>query len=175
MSWVMRCLAVPLALGALACGPATAQLGVGGGAPGGGGSGSAGGSGSGSADDTGVDAGPVDFSACSAASGAAFDLLEVRVVRDELVVDVAYSGGCADHTFTVCWPDPTWTRDVPAPRTSLEIRHDTPGDPCEAYPSETVTFDLQPIAESLDEAGYDPADGALLDVGRFQVFWQPTD
>lgn len=94
---------------------------------------------------------PENFSDCSAADGAATWIDDVRVRDDQLVVDVSYSGGCAEHDFIICWPDQSFAESAP-PQARLEVLHLTPGDPCDAVPSETVRFDLGPMRDAYREA-----------------------
>lgn len=108
----------------------------------------------------GSDGGDGALPTCRAADGDAFDTLEVGVSGDELAVTVAYSGGCADHLFTLCWPDPYFLESEPV-QVNLELLHDGMGDACTAYPSETRTFDLAPLAEAWRDS-YGSESGTML-------------
>ncbi|SMD38893.1 hypothetical protein SAMN04488029_3931 [Reichenbachiella faecimaris] len=57
-----------------------------------------------------------------------------------LIIDVAYSGGCEEHTFELIWPE-VMTMIYP-PRYTVILNHDANDDTCEAYLSTTLYFDL---------------------------------
>jgi hypothetical protein len=64
---------------------------------------------------------------------------------------VHFSGGCAQHDFTLL-DTGVATRSIP-PQHRLRIVHDAHGDSCEAYLSRTLTFDISPLRKvysSLD-------------------------
>ena len=82
--------------------------------------------------------------ACAATDGHATDLGDVTVSGDTLTATLSYSGGCEAHDFTLCWPDGVFLESEPV-QAHLEILHTGPPDPCEAYPTEVVDFDLTPL------------------------------
>jgi hypothetical protein len=158
-----------LVLCASGCGDKDADSGVGAAAGGddggvGGGSGTDGadgGDGTDGADGgTGSDGGDDAYPSCRASEGDAFETLEVAVAGDELAVTVAYSGGCADHLFTLCWPESTFLESEPV-QVNLELLHDGMADACDAYPSETRTFDLEPLAEAWRDS-YRAESGTII-------------
>ena len=93
---------------------------------------------------------PSDWDACSADEGHGTDLDAASIDGDTLTATVAYSGGCEDHTFTLCW-DGSFLESAPV-QVRLELLHTGPPDPCEAYPSETLGFDLTPLREAYGAA-----------------------
>lgn len=99
--------------------------------------------------------GPPAIEVCTAWSSPfmtdAFDLSAIRVTGDILEADVAYSGGCAHHYFRLCY-DPAFLESNPV-QVNLRLEHDGQADPCEAYPMETRSFDLTPLADAY-RAGY---------------------
>jgi len=79
-----------------------------------------------------------------------YDLESLSVDGDDLDIGVFYSGGCADHDFTLCW-DGGWSRSDPK-IVNLYLVHDGNGDTCEAWINETVTFDVSLIADEILDA-----------------------
>lgn len=69
-----------------------------------------------------------------------FELKNISYSGTELMVDVAYSGGCENHEFELVWPEAI-TMIYP-PRFTVILNHDSNDDYCEAYLSETLIFDL---------------------------------
>lgn len=69
-----------------------------------------------------------------------FELNSLSHVGTTLVIGVSYSGGCAEHGFELVWPE-VITMVFP-PRYTVILNHDDKGDLCEAYPSDTLHFDL---------------------------------
>jgi hypothetical protein len=58
-----------------------------------------------------------------------------RLSATELLLTVRYSGGCADHDFDV-------HAHTEGSTTTLWLQHDGKDDPCDAYPSESLTVRL---------------------------------
>lgn len=84
---------------------------------------------------------------------------EIRPVKDTLEVDVGYGGGCEEHVITACW-DGTFMESDPV-QARIILEHDANGDMCEAYISETLTFDLTPMREAY-ESGYNATEGTII-------------
>ena len=119
------------------------------------------GCGGGDAEDTGMEGAehaPTDFGACRAASGDEYRYAvpatgsePASITGDLLTVSVAYSGGCEEHEFVLCWPEAAFSEGVPV-GVGLEMWHDANGDACEAAFVETFFFDLDPLAKAYSEA-----------------------
>lgn len=88
----------------------------------------------------------------------AFFLNGAVIVDDTLVVDLAYSGGCADHEFGMCW-DGFFAESEPVQITSF-IAHESHDDKCAAVPSEQLVFDLVPLKEAW-QAAYGSENGEI--------------
>jgi len=62
---------------------------------------------------------------------------------DLLTFSVQYSGGCANHSFTlhtgVCFLE-SWP-----PQSDIFLVHEDPGDPCDSVVTEAQVFDLAPL------------------------------
>ncbi|MGE0785407.1 MAG: hypothetical protein AB7S26_06955 [Sandaracinaceae bacterium] len=106
--------------------------------------------------------GPIAIEACTAWSSPfvsdRFDLNGVTLSGDTLTADVAYSGGCAPHYFRLCYDAFLESNPV---QVDLRLEHDAQGDECEAYPSESRSFDLGPLADAY-RAGYGTPNGRLI-------------
>ena len=72
------------------------------------------------------------------------------VADDALTLAVSYSGGCARHDFTLV-AESRFRGSDPA-RLVLSLAHDANGDRCEAYPTESVRFDLAPVRALWERA-----------------------
>lgn len=84
-----------------------------------------------------------------------FDLLDARLLDyAQLEVTVAFSGGCADHTFALFVSKEVSPLAVFPPLVEGRLIHDDEGDLCEAYPTETRTFDLRKAAAIWRENGH---------------------
>ena len=97
---------------------------------------------------------------CEAADGAEYSTDGFWIDGNELVVVLMYGGGCADHEFTLCWPDQSFMESAPV-QVDLEIMHVTPGDPCDAWITEEPRFDLTPLADAW-HAAYGSGSGEVL-------------
>jgi hypothetical protein len=108
------------------------------------------------------------YPACEAADGFATSIDSVTLSGDSLDVLVSYSGGCATHWFTTCWPDQSFMESFPV-QADLELLHegDAP-DPCEAWISEEVTVDLMPLRRAY-EASYGSSGTIIVGLGGYSV------
>lgn len=81
----------------------------------------------------------------------AFTLEDAYIDGDSLKIKVAYSGGCEEHDFTLIWPE--FITMIYPPQFSIYVTHDSNGDLCEAYPRETLAFDLNdnPLKLPVDD------------------------
>ncbi len=119
------------------------------------------------ADDTG--GAPAAYSTCESADGYPFDIGGMdtaggaSIEGDTLSVDVGYGGGCQEHEFVLCWPGGAFVTDGERDAAALEIWHGGVRDNCEAYLSETLTFDLVPLktAWQVDHTGPGEVDVSL--------------
>jgi len=73
----------------------------------------------------------------------AFDINGMRIHGDTLLVDVAFSGGCDQHEFTMS-TNKQWLKSMP-PQILLELTHDGHGDACREMFMGTLRFDLKTI------------------------------
>lgn len=73
---------------------------------------------------------------------APLDVMQASIQGDSLVVQVAYSGGCAEHAFELVAAGPQ-VRSLP-PKQPLMIAHETNGDACRSCIEEILAFDLRP-------------------------------
>ena len=71
-------------------------------------------------------------------------LNSASVTEDRLDISVSYSGGCQTHRIGICWSGTFDTGMTPALTTGV-VTHDANNDFCEAYITESLSFDLFPI------------------------------
>ena len=98
--------------------------------------------------------------ACAAADGDDYDLEGARVEGDTLYAELAFSGGCADHDFTLCWPDQAFMESWPV-QAALEIQHEDNDDACDGWLYEERAFDLVPLQQAW-RAEYGGGDGEIV-------------
>lgn len=79
-----------------------------------------------------------------------YDLVEARIAAGTLDATVAYGGGCEAHDFTLLVSDAFLPMDPV--RVRVDLVHDSNGDPCEAWLTEELSFDLTPIREAYGQA-----------------------
>lgn len=76
--------------------------------------------------------------------GDSYTIYSVKRSATSLELKVGYSGGCADHEFALVWNgayDTFNERKI----TSLALVHNANEDMCEAYITETLTFNLKEV------------------------------
>ncbi len=79
----------------------------------------------------------------------------VTIEDDFITIPVAYSGGCATHTFTL-YADADLSPALCGPTLcpqDLHLIHTHPDDLCDAYPMEEKVFDLRPLKQKYIDAG----------------------
>jgi len=72
-----------------------------------------------------------------------YKLNEIKVVRDSIIINLSYSGGCRDHVFNLIANN--YFGDSTEPHAKLVLSHDNKMDPCEAYLTEKQFFNLLPL------------------------------
>ncbi len=77
-------------------------------------------------------------------NGDAYTIYSVGRSATSLEVKVGYSGGCVDHDFKLVWND-TYDNLRERKVTSLALVHNANGDVCEAYITETFTFNFKEV------------------------------
>lgn len=80
-----------------------------------------------------------------------FELTAVTVEDNSVEFTVSYSGGCRKHTFEVIWSEAI--KGGESPGIDLIIKHNAHGDPCEAYLTETLSFPLSELLDTLSFEG----------------------
>lgn len=108
--------------------------------------------------DPGSDVLPLEIGECDTDTDR-LDIDSAKIAGDELLVDVGYSGGCAEHEITACW-DGSFLESNPV-QARLVLEHDANGDMCEAYLQETLTIDLTDMKESY-KSGYQTDQGTII-------------
>ena len=81
-------------------------------------------------------------------TSADFQLNKASITEDQLDLQVSYGGGCEDHIFSVYW-DGNFDEAEGVTSISLIINHIDNNDGCEAYITETVSFDLTKVKEAF--------------------------
>ncbi len=72
-----------------------------------------------------------------------YELVAAGIQGDSLKVTVSYGGGCRDHKFDLEFADAIMMMDPP--RLQATLLHDADNDPCEAWLTEDLAFDLTPV------------------------------
>lgn len=75
--------------------------------------------------------------------GDPFEIESCRLEGDELVAEVRYAGGCAQHDFQLLW-NGAFMKSLP-PQASFRLVHHANGDACESSVRETVRFSLSEL------------------------------
>ena len=79
----------------------------------------------------------------------AFELNAANVADNTLSVSVSYAGGCRNHEFMLLVS--TTFQVSPAIQLEAALIHDADDDPCEAWLTEQLRFDLRPIKRRYQE------------------------
>ncbi len=88
-----------------------------------------------------------------------FTLNGAAVSGHILTVSVSYSGGCRSHVFVLTAAESF--RESSPVQLPVVLTHDANEDPCEAYPTRQLRFDLAPIRERY-RAAYGQHSGTVL-------------
>lgn len=113
---------------------------------------------------------PDALPACRADDGDPYTVEGASIAGSLLAVTVSASGGCAEHDWTLCWPDQSFAESSPV-QARLELLHDDHDDPCDAIITEDLVFDLAPLARAWHEA-YGTGPGSMVVViGDERLAW----
>ena len=74
-----------------------------------------------------------------------YELNAAAIAGDVLTLEVSYAGGCRDHVFELLSSD-TFQESAPV-ELGMVLFHNAGDDPCEAWLTEQLRFDLSPIRE----------------------------
>jgi hypothetical protein len=74
------------------------------------------------------------------------DLLAVEIEGNVISIVTAYSGGCREHFFWLYMSPSCFLESHPV-QANLFLKHFANGDDCDAYITDTASFDLTPVGE----------------------------
>ena len=83
----------------------------------------------------------------------------VAVEGDRLTISVSYAGGCRNHVFTLVISKSFMESDPV--QLSAFLAHNANGDPCEAFPTESLSFDLGAVRTRY-QMFYGPGPGKVV-------------
>jgi len=95
-----------------------------------------------------------------------FDLEDIEISGDTITLNITYSGGCKEHGFSLYMSPAAFLESYPV-QANLYLRHNSNGDTCEVFISESVSFNLRPIAE-LYKTAYGKYDELILNVYEYK-------
>ena len=81
-----------------------------------------------------------------------YELVAIGLDGDALTATVSYGGGCRDHEFTLVLADAFMMTDPVRLRATLA--HAADDDPCEAWLTEDIAFDLTPVRKLYGDSGH---------------------
>ncbi len=84
---------------------------------------------------------------CQPGASDPYALGNLSVGGTELIADVQTGGGCAEHSFAVCWDGAIV--DSSPPTINLSLNHDAHGDTCQAVLSRDLRVELAPTFDTI--------------------------
>jgi hypothetical protein len=98
---------------------------------------------------------------------------ELRIEGDTLHVGVSHAGGCAEHSYGLCYAD-AWDESNPI-QVGFRVLHDDGGDGCEAERSQQLSFDLTRFRAAYAERYRTEAGAASLGFSSCAIDGEPRD
>lgn len=83
------------------------------------------------------------------ANSAPYHIDAVNLVKNQLTINVTYSGGCEKHEFQLIG-NRMISKSIP-PQRSIQLYHNNNGDSCREQLTETLVFDISAFAYSDQE------------------------
>ncbi|MFX0206444.1 MAG: NigD-like C-terminal domain-containing protein [Candidatus Hodarchaeota archaeon] len=83
----------------------------------------------------------------------------ITLDKDLLTLEVSYGGGCRKHIFTLIGSN-VFKESNPV-RTDIVLSHNANDDPCEAWLTEKLHFDLSPLKKAYKDT-YSVPSGSIL-------------
>lgn len=108
---------------------------------------------------------PLTVGACADAVNDGYELANVQLTGNRLLVDASYGGGCAQHTFKACW-DGSFLESLPV-QAQLRLYHDGHGDLCEALKSTPLSIDLTALGTAYKSAYQVTSGKVVVRLGDF--------
>lgn len=102
-------------------------------------------------------------------SGDRYEFRGARLDRDILEMDVSYGGGCADHDFYLI-AQRSFKESFPV-QNDLTLKHEDYDDPCDAWISTTLRFDLTALKRAYQEA-YGDGGTLILNLPSGNLAWE---
>lgn len=87
---------------------------------------------------------------------------------DILQINLSYSGGCEEHTFTLVAYN-FFMESFPI-QAAIVLSHNAQDDPCEAFITQTLLFDLTPLKEAYLKQYPDDLQGTIM-----LQLWDPVN
>jgi len=95
---------------------------------------------------------------------SSFQLNDVTILADTITLDISYGGGCHSHDL-VLYMTPAFMESYPV-QASLYLYHNDFNDPCDAWLTRSVSFNVEQIAK-LYKSYYGEYDDIILNVYRY--------
>lgn len=89
----------------------------------------------------------------------AFEIEKAKIAGDQLLLSVAYGGGCENHIFAAYSTGQPY--GGPPANIDIFISHNANNDPCEAYLSKELEIDLSPLKKAYFAANPAAETGTL--------------
>jgi hypothetical protein len=89
---------------------------------------------------------PLQIESCAGQPGDPYSLGKLSVEGNVLTAPVQHGGGCASHSYAVCW-DGAMVDTFPG-MVALALSHDAHGDSCDALLLRDLHIDLAPVIEA---------------------------
>lgn len=102
----------------------------------------------------------------------AFVLNSVKIEDDILTLNISHSGGCKEHDYTLFMSPAVFLESYPT-QANLFLRHNDHDDPCDAWLTTTIAFNIRQIAD-LYQSFYGRKDEIILNVFDY-LEGQPGD
>lgn len=115
---------------------------------------------------------PLTIGSCADAVDDGYQMENVSLTGNRLLVDASYSGGCAVHTFKACW-DGGFLESFPV-QANLRLYHDGNDDICESFGTTELSIDLTPLGNAYKKAYQATSGEVYVQLGEFSGTYDVT-
>jgi len=70
---------------------------------------------------------------------------DVKIIKDIIILNVSYGGGCAEHNFSLV--STSFMESYPV-QVNILLSHEDNDDPCDMWITEELSFNLKPLKKS---------------------------
>jgi hypothetical protein len=91
---------------------------------------------------------------------------KIRRIRDILLFNISYGGGCEEHEFQLI--STSFMESYPI-QVNIILSHKGNDDPCDMWITETLTFNILPLKDSYQKSYYEESGIIIMNIDGWNI------